>query len=66
MTSASSMHEAGTHSRCSGTTQREWVGRKVGRGFRVGNTCVPMTDSCQCMAKTSTILQSNSLPIKIN
>ena len=25
-------------------------------GFRMGNTCTPMADSCQCMAKTTTIL----------
>ena len=23
----------------------------VERGFRIGNTCTPMADSCQCMAK---------------
>ena len=28
----------------------------VGRGFRMGNTCTPMADSCQCMAKPTTIL----------
>jgi len=26
----------GTQSRCSGTTQRDRVGREVGRGFRIG------------------------------
>ena len=26
-------------------------GRDVGGGFRMGNTCTPMVDSCQCMAK---------------
>ena len=34
---------------------RRW-GREVGGGFRMGNTCTPMADSCQCMAKTTTIL----------
>ena len=24
--------------------------------FRMGNTCTPMADSCQCVAKTTTIL----------
>ena len=38
MTSASSIHEAGTQSRCSGTTQRYGVGRKVQDR---GNTCAP-------------------------
>ena len=27
------------------------MGREVGRGFRVGNSCTPVVDSCQCMAK---------------
>ena len=32
------------------------MGREVGVGFMMGNTCVPMADSCQRMAKTTTIL----------
>ena len=31
-------------------------GEGGGRGFRMGNTCTPMADSYQCMAKTTTIL----------
>ena len=27
------------------------MGREVGGGFRMGNTCTPVTDSCLCMAK---------------
>ena len=27
------------------------LGREVGRTFRMGNTCIPVADSCQCMAK---------------
>ena len=27
------------------------MGREVGGGFRMGNTCMLMVDSCQCMAK---------------
>ena len=27
-----------------------WDG-EVGGGFRMGNTCTPVVDSCQCMAK---------------
>ena len=32
----------------------EWhdVGRMVGGGFRIGNSCIPVVDSCQCMAKS--------------
>ena len=25
--------------------------REMGGGFRMGNTCTPMVNSCQCMAK---------------
>ena len=28
-----------------------WYGEGGGRGFRMGNTCTPMADSCWCMAK---------------
>ena len=31
-------------------------GEGGGRGFRIGNTCTPMADSYQCMAKTTTML----------
>ena len=41
---------------CSGTTQRDGVGREVEGVFRMGDTCTPMADSCRCMAKTTTIL----------
>ena len=36
---------------CTGMTQRDGMGREVGGGFRMGNTCTPVVDSCQCMAK---------------
>ena len=32
-------------------TQRDDMGREVGGGFRIGNSCIPVMDSCQCMAK---------------
>ena len=28
-----------------------WDGEGVGGGFRMRNTCTPVEDSCQCMAK---------------
>ena len=34
-------------------------GREAGGGTGMGNTCKSMADSCQCMAKTTTILLSN-------
>ena len=35
----------------SGMTQRDGTGREEGGGFRMGNTCIPVTDSCLYMAK---------------
>ena len=32
-------------------TQRDDMGRVMGGGFRVGNSCTPVVDSCQSMAK---------------
>ena len=29
-----------------GMTQRDGMGREVGEGFRIGNSCTPMVDSC--------------------
>ena len=56
MTSPGSMRETG----CSGLVHwgdpEGWDGEGGGRGFRMGNTFIPMADSCQCMAKTTTIL----------
>ena len=41
---------------CTEMTLKDGMGREVEGGFRMGNTCTPMADSCQCMAKTTTIL----------
>ena len=30
---------------CTGTTQRDGMGREEGGGFRMGNTCIPVVDS---------------------
>ena len=32
-------------------TQRDGMGREVGGGFRSGNLCTLVADSCRCMAK---------------
>ena len=50
------MHETSARTWCIGKTQRDRVERKVGGGNRMGNTCKSMTNSCQCMTKTTTIL----------
>ena len=31
---------------CIEMTQRDGMGRKVGAGFRMGNTCTPVVDAC--------------------
>ena len=36
---------------CTGMTQRDGMGREEGGGYRIGNTCTPMVDSCWYMAK---------------
>ena len=41
---------------CTGMTLRDEMGREVRGGFRMGNTYTPMADSCEFMAKATTIL----------
>ena len=45
------MHETG----CSGLVHWDdpegWDGEGGGRGVQDGDTCMPMADSCQCIAK---------------
>ena len=55
-TSPGWMHETSAQAWCTGKTQRDGMGREVGGRIRMGNTCKSMADSCQCMAKTTTIL----------
>ena len=50
------MHETSAQGWCTGKTQKDGMGREVGGGIGIGNTCKSMADSCQCMAKTTTIL----------
>ena len=50
------MHETSARAWCTGKTQRDPVEWEVGGGIEMGNTCKSMADSCQCMAKTTTIL----------
>ena len=38
------------------TDFKDKMGREVGGRFRMGDTFTPMADSCQCTAKTTTIL----------
>ena len=56
ITSTGWMHVTSARDWCTGKTQRDRVEREVEEGIRMGNTCKSMADSCQCMAKTTTIL----------
>ena len=47
-----------------GMTQRDGIGRKLGGGFRMGNTCTPVADSCQCIAKPIQYCKVISLQLK--
>ena len=60
------MHETGFSGLVHWDDPEGWDGEGGGRGVQDGDTCTPMADSCQCMAKTTTILQSNWPPIKMN
>ena len=56
ITSPGWMHETRAWAWCTGKTQRDRVEREVGMGIKMGNTCISMADSCQCMTKTTTTL----------
>ena len=56
ITSSGWMHETSAQGWCTGKTQRDGMGKEVGGRIGMGNTCKSMADSCQCMAKTTTIL----------
>ena len=49
---------------CTGMIQRDGMGRDVGGGLRMGNTCTPMVDSCQYMAKPIQYCKVISLQLK--
>ena len=45
------MHDTGCLGWCTGTTQRDGMGREEGGGFRMWNTCIPVVDSFRYLAK---------------
>ena len=51
MTSPSLMHETGHSKPVHWDDPEGWDGEGVGGGLGQGDTCTPMADSCQCMAK---------------
>ena len=56
ITSPGWMRKTSAQGWCTGKTQRDGMGREAGGRIGMGNTCKSMADSCQCMAKTTTIL----------
>ena len=56
ITSPGWMHETSAQAWCTGKTQRDGLGREVGGGIGMWNTCKSMADSCQCVTKPTTIL----------
>ena len=50
------MHETGVLGLVHWDDPEGWDGEGGARVFRMGNICTPVADSCQCMAKTTTIL----------
>ena len=49
---------------CTGMTKSHGMGREVREEFRMGNTCTPMADSWQCMAKPLQYYKLISLQLK--
>ena len=61
------MHETSAQDWCTRMTQREGMGREVGGGIGMGNTCKSMADSCQLWQKPLQYCKVMSLQlIKIN
>ena len=56
ITSPGWMHETSARTWCTGKTLRDRVEREVGGGIGMGNTCISMADSFQCMTKTTAIM----------
>ena len=54
--SPGSMHETGWSALVHWDDPEGCDGEGGGRGVQDGEQCTPMADSCQCMAKTTTIL----------
>ena len=51
------MHETGRSGPVHWDDPEGWDGEGGGKGgFRMGDTCTPTADSCQCTAKPTTIL----------
>ena len=56
ITSPNSTHETGHSKPVHWDNPKGWDGEGERRGLGMGDTCTPVSDSCQCMAKITTIL----------
>ena len=50
------MHKTGHSKSVHWYNPEGWDGEGRGKGFGMGDICTHVDDSCQCMAKTTTIL----------
>ena len=53
------MYETGHSGPVHWDDSKGWDEEGGGRGFRIGDMCTPMAESCQCTAKATIILQRN-------
>ena len=58
------MHETGCSEPVHWDDPEGWDGEGGEKGFRMGYTCTPMADSCECMAKTLQYCKVISLQLK--
>ena len=64
ITSLGLMHDTGCLGLVHWDDPEGWDGREGEGGFRMGNTCTPVADSCQCMAKPIQYCKVISLQLK--
>ena len=62
--SPGSMHDTGCLGLVHWDDPEGWDGEGCERGFQMGNTCTPVADSCQCMAKPIQYCKVISLQLK--
>ena len=63
--SPGSMHDTGCLGLVLWDDPRDGTGREAGGGFRMGNTCIPVADSCWCMAKPIQYCKVINLQLKL-
>ena len=59
------MHETGCSEPVHWDDPEGWDGEGGEKGFRMGNTCTPMADSCECMQKPPQYCKVISLQLKL-